>query len=190
MPRKKLDLGRIIDGALAVLSRLGRAGMTMRAVASELRVDPMALYNHVDGKTGLEAAVASHLLAGLVLPDEAAPWRARLTDLALRYRQMAIRHPAAFEVLFDHETELAAERPLIVTIERGLADGGVAVARIAAARRLFVNTMALYALEDATGWPVTEAIDGPAREAQFVFALEAVMDGLTSAAHADRAGGP
>lgn len=194
MPRKKIDLDRIIDGALAVLSRLGRTGMTMRAVASELRVDPMALYNHVDGKTGLEAVVASHLLAGLALPDAAAPWRTRLIDVALRYRQMAIRHPAAFEILFDHETELPAEQPLIVAIERALADGGVAAGRIAAARRLLVNTIALYALEDATGWPVAEAMDEAAREAQFLFALEVVMDGLANPAlrggHSDPAARP
>lgn len=55
----RLDLPRIIAAGEAVLQEQGWAGLSMRAVAARLAVDPMALYRHVASREALVAAMAA-----------------------------------------------------------------------------------------------------------------------------------
>lgn len=52
--------------------RIGLAGLTMRAVATELGVTTTALYRHVNGRWELERVVGESLLADLTLRDNPA----------------------------------------------------------------------------------------------------------------------
>lgn len=55
---------QIISAAAAELREHGLAGLSMRRLATELGVQPGALYYHVASKQDLVAAVGEHLLAG------------------------------------------------------------------------------------------------------------------------------
>jgi AcrR family transcriptional regulator len=71
--RSALTPGSILDAALAVARREGVAGLTIRKLASELQVTPMAVYHHFDNKESIllgvidrvvgEAAVTVHGVA-------------------------------------------------------------------------------------------------------------------------------
>ena len=69
-----LDVERIVEVALAVCDDRGADGLTMRAVADELGVTPMALYRHVKDKTDLVG-----LLFEAVLHEEPLPAPTRAT---------------------------------------------------------------------------------------------------------------
>lgn len=72
----------------------------MRAVAKRLRVDPMALYRHVDSKEALVRAIARRRFSGLSsLPVVRGPWRARLFEVCSRYLSVCEAAPQLVQAL-------------------------------------------------------------------------------------------
>ncbi len=55
----RLDLAHVVAAGEAVLEHEGWAGLSMRAVATQLAVDPMTLYRHVASREALVAAIAA-----------------------------------------------------------------------------------------------------------------------------------
>jgi AcrR family transcriptional regulator len=72
----------------------------MRRLADQLKVDPMSLYNHVNGKDALLDGVAEVLWAEVKPTDSAAGWKETLRSLATALRQLAHAHPHAYGLLF------------------------------------------------------------------------------------------
>ena len=90
MPRvsKAANLTRVavIEAAAAVLERDGHSGLTLRAVASELRVQAPALYWYFDDKQTLELALFDHLMTGLVFAPKDEDWQIDLREMARALR--------------------------------------------------------------------------------------------------------
>jgi TetR/AcrR family transcriptional regulator, tetracycline repressor protein len=88
-----LTRGEILDAAL----RHAREGqldqLTVRRLAEELDVTPMALYRHIRDKDDILENVADALLADVGLPDPSAPWSEYLVELATSLRQLLHEHP-------------------------------------------------------------------------------------------------
>jgi TetR/AcrR family tetracycline transcriptional repressor len=59
------SLTDVVSAALRVLNRQGLEGCSMRQVASELDVQPSALYHHVDNKQSLLALMANEIIASV-----------------------------------------------------------------------------------------------------------------------------
>ncbi|MBL0939161.1 MAG: TetR/AcrR family transcriptional regulator [Gemmatimonadaceae bacterium] len=97
MPRPaSLDRNRILSAADALLRRHGFAGLTMRALAARLGVDPMAVYYHLPSRDAVVAALAAERVAPALMSDSVVArsrlriqrhsrWRTRLMQLALSY---------------------------------------------------------------------------------------------------------
>lgn len=104
MPRRRsLTSTAIASAALAVLDRDGVAGLSMRAVAGELRVGTMSLYRYVSDREELERLVVDLVLAGVDTGGpQRAGWQARIADLAERVRRAVAEHPAAIPLLLAH----------------------------------------------------------------------------------------
>ena len=94
MPRRRrgrpsqlvLTPERILATTLDLLERDGLDGLTIRAVARGLRVDPMALYHYFPDKHALLAAAAAHAYARLdPTAGTRGSWRERLESLAIAY---------------------------------------------------------------------------------------------------------
>ena len=62
--------GRILDAALALISRRGDANVTMAQIAKAARVSRQAVYLHFADRAALMVALARHLDATLGLPAE------------------------------------------------------------------------------------------------------------------------
>ncbi|MFF7631998.1 TetR/AcrR family transcriptional regulator C-terminal domain-containing protein [Kitasatospora sp. NPDC008050] len=85
---------RIVQAALAVADAEGLAPVTMRRVAAELGVAPMALYRHVASKEELSDLMADTVIGREPLPPAAlAGWRHRLAALARLQWSIYRRHP-------------------------------------------------------------------------------------------------
>src|SRR4051794_17134970 len=77
-PPVPLSRERILDGALRLIEREGLGALSMRRLAQELDVWPMAVYHYFRDKAELLDAVAASA-AGLVeLPSPGDSWRGRL----------------------------------------------------------------------------------------------------------------
>ncbi|MFI8289047.1 TetR/AcrR family transcriptional regulator [Streptomyces sp. ms191] len=92
-PRASLTPARIAAVAVEVADREGFAAVTMRRIATELGVAPMAAYRHVSGKDDLWALMVDQVSTELEPPDGAAGWRETLRAYAVRTRTMMLRHP-------------------------------------------------------------------------------------------------
>lgn len=70
-----LNRQRFVDAALAVIGQVGVEKLSMRRVANELGVSPMAMYKHFANKDELLAEAFEEFIARAeVLPDEQLPW--------------------------------------------------------------------------------------------------------------------
>lgn len=86
----------VVDRALLVLDRHGLPDLTMRRLATELGVQPSAIYHHFADKQTLLAAVADQILerGARPLPEGAWDDRARAACLVLRDACLAWRDGA------------------------------------------------------------------------------------------------
>jgi TetR/AcrR family transcriptional regulator, tetracycline repressor protein len=116
--RTPLTRGRVAKEALRLVDERGLDALTMRALGKRLGVEAMSLYNHVDGRAGLEAEIVELLWAeaegSLTEGDD---WRGSLASLARRLRALAVDHPHAFPLLLSAS---AFAGPMLRVLGRGL----------------------------------------------------------------------
>jgi TetR/AcrR family tetracycline transcriptional repressor len=82
----------VVEAAARVLEREGHAGLTMRAVAAELKVQAPALYWYVENKEALELALFDHLMAGLTFAPKGVDWRTDLREASHALRAHMLSH--------------------------------------------------------------------------------------------------
>ena len=66
--------------AIAIADRGGVVGLTIRSLATELGVKPMAVYHHVAGKDEILDGIVDLVFAEIELPAVNADWRAAIRD--------------------------------------------------------------------------------------------------------------
>ncbi len=91
--RAPLDRGRVLQAGIALADRDGFDALSMRALASELGVVPMALYKHVADKDDLISGMIDTLVAGYDTPSADAPWRQAVRAQILEARRTLDAHP-------------------------------------------------------------------------------------------------
>lgn len=92
MPPVRHDRTSIIGRALRLLDDVGLPDLSMRRLATDLDVQPSALYWHFDSKQELLGAVADRILLTVPDPDEGTPLvrtAASVRDALLAYRDGA-----------------------------------------------------------------------------------------------------
>lgn len=92
---RQLNREKIAAAALAIADAEGFRCVSMRRVAQELGVGTMSLYYYVRTKAELVAAMDDALMAEVVAPSLPRDWRKALTMIALRTRDVFLRHPWA-----------------------------------------------------------------------------------------------
>jgi len=98
----KSDLSRaaIVERALTVMDSDGPEAVTIRRIAQEFGVTPMALYWHVANKDELLAAMGDALLAGVVPPPATGSWSVQLRGVIESLIANLSQHPAAAGLVF------------------------------------------------------------------------------------------
>ncbi|MFJ8664756.1 TetR/AcrR family transcriptional regulator [Streptomyces sp. NPDC093600] len=91
--RTSLTPQRIAEVAIRLADGEGFAAVTMRRIATELGVAPMAAYRHVSGKDDLWALMVDQVSAELEPEEDVTGWRETLRAYAVQTRAMMVRHP-------------------------------------------------------------------------------------------------
>ena len=91
--RERLDRGRVVAAAVALADPEGLDALSMRRLADELGVVPMALYKHVADKRDLVAGMIDSVVAGYPRPPAGAPWQAAVRTRVLGARAAHLDHP-------------------------------------------------------------------------------------------------
>jgi TetR/AcrR family tetracycline transcriptional repressor len=106
-PRERsLSEQAIVDATLALIRRNGATALTMRDLADELGVSPMAAYYYVDNKDGLLRLVGDHIYSTVeVPPADSGPWHERLRALVRAQRDAMKVYPGLSEALLYVDME-------------------------------------------------------------------------------------
>jgi TetR/AcrR family transcriptional regulator, tetracycline repressor protein len=98
----KLTREVVVEQALEIGDAEGLQAVTIRRLAQELGVTPMALYWHFKNKELLVIGMADHLVEGFVIEEDyASPWQDQLRELVSGLVRVLRRHPCAAEVLSE-----------------------------------------------------------------------------------------
>jgi len=98
--RTRLTRAAVVDRALALADSAGLEALTIRKLATELGVTPMALYWHFRGKDELLGGLAERLWSEVDLTvDQSAPWPEQLRGLLCSLLTVLRAHPAATQLL-------------------------------------------------------------------------------------------
>lgn len=125
--QKRLNRDELVSTALAVSDAEGLDAVTIRRLAQQHDVTPMALYRHFPDKGGVLDAIAERLLGAVRLPPEdGRPWNEQLRELLTGFLAALRPHPNSAMLLFgrmmDSEPGLdIAERVLALLSEAGVA---------------------------------------------------------------------
>lgn len=123
----KISPERIIAKAIDILDEKGIEQLSMRLIAKELAITPMAIYHYFEDKDMLINAIANTLYQDITVANIKSPHQ-KIEHLLLQYREKVIRYPqitlAIFSapVLFPEQATRITEGLIQLLQELGLAD--------------------------------------------------------------------
>jgi AcrR family transcriptional regulator len=159
----RLSRDRIVEAALGVVEREGWDALSMRRLAQELDVWPMAVYRYFQDKDALVEGLIDAAAESVELPARRGSWRTRMKAL-LHEARRALRRPSGeLAIAAASGNERLAEAGLDLLAEAGLRPGEATGA-----------WQALFGY--AVGFP---ALDGDELGA-FDYGLERLLDGIES----------
>lgn len=98
-PRVPLSRERILRAAVALADEGGAESLSMRKIAHQLGVVPMALYKHVANKDELLNGMVDVVVAEIDQPAAGADWKTAIRERVLSARRALLRHPWASQVI-------------------------------------------------------------------------------------------
>ena len=136
--------------ALAIADRGGLGGLTIRSLATELDVKPMAVYHHVAGKDEILDGIVDLVFAEIELPVPNGGWRSAIRDRAASARAVLRRHPWAIGLLESRATPGPATLRHHDAVIAALRGGGFPVALAAHAYALIDSYVYGFAVQEAS----------------------------------------
>ena len=97
--RVPLSRDRVLRAAVALADRTGIESLSMRKLAEELGVVPMALYKHVANKEQLLDGMIDVVVGEIDPPVRGTDWKIAVRQRILSARQALLRHPWASQVI-------------------------------------------------------------------------------------------
>ncbi|HEX4491909.1 MAG TPA: TetR/AcrR family transcriptional regulator [Acidimicrobiia bacterium] len=189
--RPALNRADILQTALRVRLEDDARTLSMRRLAAELDVTPMALYRHFDGKDDILLAMADALLAQLDLPPEDTPWQMYLHELALAMRALMRAEPFVVQLFARRPIRTPAAQWRLAGAMRVLGRAGFSEDDAASAyATVHIYNLGFCMLEQArsatgalnappdTTTPESARISGFVSERQFLAGLDAIIAGI------------
>jgi len=98
-PRVPLSRERVLGAAVALADDGGVDALSMRKLAQELGVVPMALYKHVSNKDELLDGMVDVVVGEIDPPPGGTDWKTTIRQRVLSARSALLRHPWASQVI-------------------------------------------------------------------------------------------
>jgi TetR/AcrR family tetracycline transcriptional repressor len=104
--RPRLSKSTVVGRALELADRDGVDALTIRRLATELGVTPMALYWHFRSKEELLSGLSDHIWSEVDLAvDPSAPWPDQLRSIMKSLVGVLRAHPSGAQLVLMHEKE-------------------------------------------------------------------------------------
>lgn len=147
--RAPLGRERVLRGAVAVADAQGIGALTMRLLARELGVGPMALYHYVSTKDEILDGIVDLVFGEIDLPPEHLGWRDAVRHRAMSAREALRRHPWAAPLMESRTrpgpATLRQHDAMIAVLRRG----GFTMQQVAHAYSLLDSYVYGFALTEA-----------------------------------------
>jgi AcrR family transcriptional regulator len=98
-PRVPLSRERVLRAAVTLADEAGAEALSMRKLAQELGVVPMALYKHVANKDELLDGMVDVVVGEIDPPPSGTDWKTAIRQRVLSARGTLLRHPWASRVI-------------------------------------------------------------------------------------------
>jgi AcrR family transcriptional regulator len=102
--RMPLSRERVLDQAVKVADAGGLGALTMRSLAQELDVKPMALYHYVAGKDEILDGIVDRIFGEITFPVSGGEWRTEIRRRAVSARDVLRRHTWAITLMESRST--------------------------------------------------------------------------------------
>jgi len=150
--------------ALALIDKQGLAGLSMRALASELGTGPMTLYNHVAHREDLEVLVVEAVLASAKWKRvEREQWQDEVRDIAIAMWRAVRAHPAVIPLIATRRSRSPAVLEVSEAMLAALARSGRSGRRLLVAFRAVTAIVMGFAQVELAG-PLAAQAGEPATE--------------------------
>jgi TetR/AcrR family transcriptional regulator, tetracycline repressor protein len=104
--RPRLSKSTVVSRALEMADRDGVDALTIRKLATELGVTPMALYWHFRSKDDLLTGLSDHIWSEVDLDvDQSAPWPDQLRAIMKSLVGVLRAHPSGAQLVLSHKKE-------------------------------------------------------------------------------------
>jgi TetR/AcrR family transcriptional regulator, tetracycline repressor protein len=114
---RTLSRVKIVAAGLGMIDRDGADAITMRRLAQDLGVTPMALYNHFGNKNDLLRAIADHVIEGAEFDGGQTNWQDQLRHCFQTLRNLCLQHPGLPSMLeIEGAAPASVFRPMDVAI--------------------------------------------------------------------------
>ena len=178
--RTPLSRDRVLGAAIALADRLGIEALSMRKLAQELDVVPMALYKHVANKDELLDGMVDTVVGEIGPPQPGEGWKPAVRHRILAARAAMLRHPWAARAIETRQAPTPAVLAYLDSMIGLFRRGGLSVdlthhVMHALGSRILGFTQELYAQ------PAPGEEPDPAAMAAFPYVVEIAM----AAAHED-----
>jgi AcrR family transcriptional regulator len=107
-PRSRLNRAAVLDSAVRLADEIGIDALSMRRLAQELGVVPMALYKHVRNKEELLDGMVEVVIGEIDPPLDTDDWRAAVRERVLSARRVLMGHQWARRVFESRTTKTPA----------------------------------------------------------------------------------
>jgi len=108
--RTTLSRRTVIETALAIGDREGLDAISLRRIARDLSVTPMALYRYVDSKERLLSGMIELAFEEFAFPaGSESDWREEMRALARSFRRLLVTHPAVAALFSAHPADSVSQ---------------------------------------------------------------------------------
>jgi AcrR family transcriptional regulator len=147
--RTPLSRERVLRGAMVVADDGGLAALTIRSLAQQLGVKPMAVYHHVEGKEAILDGIVDLVFAEFAVPSPGDDWRAEMRRRSVSVRGVLRTHPWAIPLLQSRTKPGPATVRHLDACIGTLREGGFSVPMTAHAYALIDSYVYGFALSEA-----------------------------------------
>ena len=152
MTSLRLSVDRIIDAAQVVIADKGAARFSMRSLASELGVDPMAVYHYFPNKGAIIQGVLSRAMTQIDTEVPGIAWQQDLAILCNNMRRFAQDHPQLFLVFCENDPWLLPEHKFYEALYNVFRKSGMTKRHMAMSLRLTMTFLEEFCYCEAMGW--------------------------------------
>ncbi|MCU1441158.1 MAG: TetR family transcriptional regulator [Rhodoglobus sp.] len=125
--RVRLNRDRVLQAAVSLADEVGIEALSMRRLAQELDVVPMALYKHVENKEELLDGMVEVIVEEIDPPIRDTDWKSAVRQRVLSARRALQRHPWARQAIESRTNKTPAVLGFMDSFAGMLLAGGFSV---------------------------------------------------------------